>query len=167
MAQAEGVATSNGTASVSDLFPDKDNWNEALRPILLACGKDLSLSMTNILGGTIALASPEDGSSSSPSIARDLDGYSAALRMAIYSSKLVAQENILKNVPVNIQIDIIYLLCLTVEVANDQLGLRRDDLLWLSLDEPDIEGDIQDFIATSQRALAKVLNESEIGRAHV
>lgn len=160
MAQAEVVATSNGTASVSDLFPDKDNWHEALRPILLACGKNLSLSLTNILGGTIALASPEDKSSSSTPIERDLDGYSAALRMAIYSSKLVAQEKILKNVPIDDQIDIIYLLCLTVEVANDQLGLRRDDLLWLSLDEPDIESDIQDFIATSQRALAKILDGS-------
>ncbi|KAL5348396.1 hypothetical protein ACLOAV_006879 [Pseudogymnoascus australis] len=160
VAQAEVVATSNGTASVSDLFPDKDNWHEALRPILLACGKNLSLSLTNILGGTIALASPEDKSSSSTPIERDLDGYSAALRMAIYSSKLVAQEKILKNVPIDDQIDIIYLLCLTVEVANDQLGLRRDDLLWLSLDEPDIESDIQDFIATSQRALAKILDGS-------
>ncbi|KFY56103.1 hypothetical protein V496_06791 [Pseudogymnoascus sp. VKM F-4515 (FW-2607)] len=160
VAQAEGIATSNGTASVSDLFPDKDNWHEALRPILLACGKDLSLSLTNILGGTIALASPEDKSSSSTPIERDLDGYSAALRMAIYSSKLFAQEKILKSVPIDDQIDIIYLLCLTVEVANDQLGLRRDDLLWLSLDEPDIESDIQDFIATSQRALAKILNGS-------
>ncbi|KFY29928.1 hypothetical protein V494_08368, partial [Pseudogymnoascus sp. VKM F-4513 (FW-928)] len=160
VAQAEGVAASNGATSVSDLFPDKGNWHEALRPILLACGKDLSLSLTNILGGTIALASAEGGSSSSTPIARDLDGYSAALRMAIYSSKLVAKEDIPKNLPVDAQIDIIYLLCLTVEVANDQLGLRRDDLLWSSLDEPDIEGDIQDFIATSQRALAKILEKS-------
>ncbi|KFY49982.1 hypothetical protein V495_00376 [Pseudogymnoascus sp. VKM F-4514 (FW-929)] len=161
VAQAEGVATPSGTTSVSDLFPNKENWYKALRPILLACGKDLSLSLTNILGGTIALASLDDSSSSSPPIARDLDGYSAALRMAIYTSKLVAQENILKNIPINVQIDIIYLLCLTVEVANDQLGLRRDGLLWSSLDEPDIESDIQDFIATSQRALAKILSESD------
>lgn len=161
MAQAEAVVTSNGTASVLDLFPDKDNWHEALRPILLTCGSDLSLSLTNILGGTIALASPEGGSSSSTPIERDLDGYSAALRMAIYSSKLVAQGNILKNLPIDVQIDIIYLMCLTVEVANDQVGLRRDDLLWFSLDEPDIEGDIQDFITTSQRALAKILVESD------
>ena len=158
--QAEWIAASDGTTSISDLFPDQDNWHKTLCPILLQCGRDLSLSLTNILGGTVALASPEDGSSSSTPIERDLDGYSAALRMAIYSSKLVAQENILKNLPIDVRIDIIYLMCLTVEVANDQLGLRRDDLLWFSLDEPDIEGDIQDFIATSQRALAKILGES-------
>lgn len=111
-----------------------------------------------MLGGAVALISPEEGSSSV--IERDQNGYSAAFRMAMYTSKLIERKNMLKYVEIDTQVNILYLLCLTVEMANDQLGLQRDGLFWLSLDDPKIEIEIQDFITSSQRVLVKILSEA-------
>jgi hypothetical protein len=90
-------------------------------------------------------------------VSRDINGYSAPLRMAIYTTNLVPHPKFIHLLPVKTQIDILYLLLLTAELASDQIDLAEDGKLFEShLDYEALAG-VRRFLSDCHRCITSCL----------
>lgn len=160
LVQQAQTLSEDKAASVSQLFPSPDIWLRNLEG-LLALPPDPSVSLTNPLGGAVFLVqSPMKMDAtrvSRPS--RDGSGYSVPFRMAVYTLRVLLGGNVFEKVPLDRQIDIMYSLTLTVQLAIDQLDLQEDNKLWASLPNSSIDGEVREFISSSESFLADHLTD--------
>ena len=138
----------------ADLLPNAKQWTAALEPFINS-RPNVSLAITNLLGGAVCLVDQLDNSQDTleAPISYDSDGYSPALRMAWYSTKLINATGILDNVPTHDQSVICKHLALFVQVASDNLSIPGPISLW-EHQGLDMEADIVDVIAEAQSLLA-------------
>lgn len=135
--QAEAViATSDDNLLHLELFPDAIKWSQALAPLLDQVPNP-TLGVMRPFAGAVFLVRTQKGSDiSRPE--RDLDGYSVALRMAMYSARLIREHP--DRLSKDALAEILYLLGLTVELANDQLDLLETNKLFVLSSEEAIAG---------------------------
>ncbi|KAG4026242.1 hypothetical protein MFRU_043g00460 [Monilinia fructicola] len=135
--QAEAViAASDDNSLHPELFPDVTKWSQSLAPFLVPAPNSTLGVMRPFAGAAFLVRSQE--SSEIPRPSRDADGYSIALRMAIYSAHLVRDypDRLSKDTLV----EVLYLMCLTVELSNDQLDLLEINKLFAIPSEEVVSG---------------------------
>lgn len=90
---------------------------------------------------------------------RDINGYSVSLRMAIYTANLVSEDNFALLSGQN-QVEILYLLLVTAELASDQIDLAEDKKLFESHLDPEALADVRDFLLVSQLCLTPIIQNA-------
>jgi hypothetical protein len=129
---------------VASFFPDLLNWGDALAPFL---GKhpSLELGVLRPFGGAVFLI--KDSNRKHPSnVPRDARGYSVALRMALYATRLLCLPHVPQIVPKEQEIHYLYFLALTYELVNDQIDLREENMLFASNLDPDSMDEIREML---------------------
>lgn len=137
----EILATSGETSLHPELFPDVTKWSRALTPLLNPAPNSTLGVMRPFAGAVFLVRAQQDTIISRPS--RDLDGYSVALRMAMYSARLIRDHS--SRVSKDTLVEVIYLVSLTAELANDQLDLLEDNKLFTFSSEKGIAG-VREFV---------------------
>lgn len=158
-AKANSLISDVSGDSMSDLvekllFTD-EQWESALRPFLGAV-KNLSLAITNPLGGSIFLVnndSPTDAES-----AWDTDGYSTVLRMAMFAMKFVEgledTPNIISSKTKGI---LLRHILLVQELLKDKLSVAHANDIWKE-NSPEVEAEIIEFTSSTQQWAVSALN---------
>ncbi len=98
---------------------------------------------------------------------RDLNGYSIPLRMAMYTSKLLLHEDFLELLPDELQVDLLYLLSLTYELANDQIDLLEDNKLFETQQDPDVLNEVRQFLSDVREILSRAAGNAGSWRTSV
>ena len=87
---------------------------------------------------------------------RDSNGYSTAIRIASYTTKLLKADDIFPLLDQDKQIAIFKGIVLIMQLANDNLGLAGANHLWTQYSS-DAEGDILEFISDAHGIIVKLL----------
>ncbi|OCK82799.1 RING zinc finger protein-like protein [Lepidopterella palustris CBS 459.81] len=155
MWETEASKSSSGD-TINNLFPDGSAWKVALAPFLEVTPKS-SLAITNSLAGAVYLIKPTSSKAAfSKSLSRDSNGYSVAFRTALYVTQLIKECDIFNSLSLEQQAEILELLALTLQLANDNLALAGSNNLWSEY-TPEIETDILLFMSDAQAILAEQL----------
>lgn len=126
---------------------------------LLESKPNPGLSLTSPVGSAISIVQTESiGRNGRAS--RDINGYSVAFRMALYTSRLLSNGEQLQNLPADVQVEILWLLSVTQLLASDQLGLQEDNKLWSTLKDPVVENEVQKFLGSVQAILPAMLSRA-------
>ncbi|KAB5545912.1 hypothetical protein GE09DRAFT_968044 [Coniochaeta sp. 2T2.1] len=150
---------SDKTVSGDQLLPNTNIWMEDLL-LFLQEVPDASLSLTSNLGGAYYLvhASPADQKRRPR---QDRQGCSIPARMATYTTKLLASGLELSSLPQNLQAELLYLICLVVEIAEDQLqspNLSDGNRLW---SRHDGDGEVEEFTTSTRKIVIDIVSSSE------
>src|SRR5260370_40624102 len=122
--QAESVLKINTDApNINAILPDLSKWMHFLCPVLCQ-PPNPALGVMRPFAGAVFLVHPSPSLKASP-FTRDLSGYSAPLRMAMYTISL--PEDIYKLIHPTVVVDILYLLNLTSQLVEDQLDLNEEN----------------------------------------
>ncbi|KAF2878036.1 RING zinc finger protein-like protein [Massariosphaeria phaeospora] len=151
------VKSGDSWDEMAGVFPKLDIWHAALAPFLDAAPKP-SLAIANPLGGAIYLVDPHDSRSSADAIPRDADGYSSAYRITQYVTRLFKNEDLfsIENFPSEIQDSYLRNISLTVQLADDNIGLAGANGLWAAYNA-DVEADAISFMSDAQPFITKQL----------
>ncbi|KAK3318725.1 hypothetical protein B0H66DRAFT_640071 [Apodospora peruviana] len=152
--QQASKALSSGSVPVEELVPNTNVWMGEISPLLEEI-PDPSLSLTNNLGGAYLLVKPTV-TSAKVKAKRDKTGRSIPARMALYTSKLLSSHMQLSSLPIELQVELIYLLYLTIELAGDQLTLMGVNGLWSCVGTDEIAAEMQQLITQSR----KIINDT-------
>ncbi len=87
-----------------------------------------------------------------PQFSRDVNGYSVPLRMAMFTCRLMSVNSVKVNIPKQMQVELLYLLGLSSEVANDQLDLLQNNMLFASQDSDTIQ-EVREMVVGDQMLL--------------
>jgi len=149
----------------SGAFPNAAVWAEALAPLLNGTPK-ASLAITNPLSSAVYLVQQPESATRSERLACDADGYSAAYRMTQYVTRLFKDNDSfsLELVPSEIREVIVQHIALTVQLADDNLGLAGANGLWLDYNQ-DVEADAASFIADAHALIKRDLKQRQETRA--
>lgn len=144
------------------LMPDVDVWRTALEPFWSKAPPP-SLAVTNQLGGAVYLVKAQDASTKAP-VARDAEGLSQALRLAVYSSRVFNQTALFEALDGECRREIFRLLYLTTLLANDNISVAGANNLWAAYN-PDVEAEMVDFTSEAQRFIIHCMHHPTIGQA--
>ena len=143
-----------------ELSPGTAQWSAVLRPFIEVAPEN-AMVITTLLGGAVYAidrSSTPQGEGNA-SVSRDADGYSPALRMAWYITKLVNVTAIFESLPEEHQIVTCQHMAIFNQLASDALSLPGIHGLW-EQHGLDVEIEIIDLIAEAQGLLAKWLRTS-------
>lgn len=93
---------------------------------------------------------------------RDVHGYSAALRMALYTVELINSTNVFDHAVAEERAVIFQYLALVTQIAGDNLSVSGSNNLWNSL-SPDVDVEAIECVSSTQRLLASWLQPSRQG----
>jgi hypothetical protein len=143
------VKSSSGLDQVIGVFPAVGDWNAALAPFLDKAPRS-SLAITNPLNGAVYLVQSSSSESAAQKVARDADGYSPAYRMAQYVTRLLKESDLvdLGKLPMDLRSSLLYNVTLTLQLADDNLGLAGANNLWVAYNT-DVEAEAITFISDS------------------
>ena len=159
--EAETFLHSQQSIPLPSILPDPVQWSGALLPILERMPNP-ELSLTNSLGSAILLVQvPKPERAFQPS--RDFNGFSIAFRMALYTSKLLCKGPQM-GVPMYDAIMILRLLILSYSVADDQLALDEENKLWFDTVDPEVQGQVFDFLGSERIVLRDISNQAKSWR---
>jgi len=151
--QAKSLLKSSEDFSVLiSLLPNPSIWKQYLEP-MLAEAPSHALAVMRPFAGAVYLI--DSSNKSSLSYTRDLSGYSAALRMAIYTARLLDDDSG-RDLP-NLDLDLLYLLSVTTQLLQDQVDLREDNKLAAFLGI-DVIGELQDFLFLAKAPLYRMVS---------
>ncbi|KAK3044342.1 hypothetical protein LTS18_001532, partial [Coniosporium uncinatum] len=136
-------------ASFAALLPDHSWWKDALAPFLVPPPRP-QLAITSPLGGAVSLVNSE--ATVRADVPRDSQGFSAALRIGYFITKVASASKLLSLVSSERLLQTYHLLSLTLSLANDNLGLAGANDLW-SVYSHDTEQEMSDWVADTQRLL--------------
>lgn len=111
-----------------------------------------SLSITNGLGGAVALVKREFPASQLR-VQRDRKGRAIPLRMALYVSRL-SEKLELSRLPRPFQVELLYLLGLSVQLVSDQMTCMEENRLWKSLAHTEAIAQADSFISNVRGILS-------------
>ncbi|KFA64870.1 hypothetical protein S40285_02894 [Stachybotrys chlorohalonatus IBT 40285] len=145
---------SSHDVALEDLFPSTNVWMSALLSIMER-PVDPSLTITNILGGAAALVhAPAEANISHAQLPRDRKGRSMPARMALYTSHMFEADVELVKLPRQFQIELLYLQCLTIQLASDQLTTLSDGGLWKTLRTPEAIAEAENLVSSSRKFIS-------------
>lgn len=155
------IASTNQPEDLANILPNTTAWKEELDSLLLTRPHNSLAVMRPFAGAVYLVDSVEQSSIFDTSY--DINGYSGVLRNALYTLPLL-NSTVFKTFPRNGQVDILKLLCLTMEIANDQLDLSQQSGIFQLQHGVDNTAEIRGFISDLQSALALIANDSSSWR---
>jgi hypothetical protein len=144
----QSIKAGQSWEAVQDVFPKVQDWDSVLNPFLVSPPKS-ALAITNPLGGAVYLI---DQSGPNPQkLSRDADGYCAAYRVTQYVTRLLINTDLVSidNVPAEIRDAYLRNVAITVQLADDNLGLAGSNGLWTDY-SLDVESEAMTFISDAQ-----------------
>jgi len=153
----QSVKSGQGWDALQAVFPSIQDWNAALASFLSEAPKS-SLAITNPLGGAVYLVTSSESMNKAKQITRDADGYSAAYRMTQYVTRLLKDQDTFPTDTIPAEARDVYLrnIALTVQLADDNLGLAGANALWADYNV-DVETDAMAFISDAQTFISQEL----------
>ena len=144
------VQTSVDPNRIKDVYPNLEDWDSALSPFLSKAPKP-SLAITNALAGGAYLVRVPDIGIRATKTTRDADGYSAAYRIAQYVLRLFKNSELFRtdSLPIGSRIHFLRNIALTIQLADDNLGLAGANDLWVAYN-PEVEAEAMTFTADAQ-----------------
>jgi hypothetical protein len=135
---------------LQNVFPSVEDWDSALAPFLNSPPK-WSLAITNPLAGAVYLVDRKSSPSGTDEVARDADGYSAAYRITLYVIRLLKNVDLvpIESVPVGVRDAYLRNVALTIQLADDNLGLAGANGIWADYNS-DVESDAMMFMSDAQ-----------------
>ncbi|OLN95839.1 E3 ubiquitin-protein ligase listerin [Colletotrichum chlorophyti] len=165
-------ASKTGAVSLEDLFPSTNVWMQQLSNFLKGA-LNPSLSITSSLAGAHFLLRPDEEPLRIRA-RRDRDGYSIPARMASYTSKLLFSDISVSTLPESFQVELLYLLCISVQMVSDQITLADDNKLFLNLATGDALASAESFVSSTRSTINSIINDatgwrdgSESGSTHL
>lgn len=152
------VELAQKSTQLAEVLPDTRRWHEVLSP-LLDIMPPASLALTNQLGGAIYLLHGAEAANTIGRVQRDRDGYTAALRVALYTVRLLKASTGFSALDNQQCADIYLMVLLTVQLVHDNLSLYGSNNLWLSRGTA-VESEMLDFVSDAQRLLTTWRSES-------
>ncbi|KAF2821605.1 RING zinc finger protein-like protein [Ophiobolus disseminans] len=151
----QSVKTGQDWKMLKNVLPSVDDWDLALAPFLSTAPKS-SLAITNPLGGAVYLV--DQNLAPSKSTSRDADGYSAAYRTTQYVTKLLKESDLFPINSIPLEIREVYLrnIALTIQLADDNVGLSGANGLW-AVYNADTESDAITLISDAQQFVTQEL----------
>ncbi|KAH5107178.1 E3 ubiquitin protein ligase listerin [Parastagonospora nodorum] len=134
---------------LKNVLPVVHDWEISLAPFLDSPPRP-SLAITNPLGGAVYLVD-QTASSTLPKVPRDADGYSAAYRITQYVTRLLQETDLFppEKIPAELRDNYLRLVALTIQLADDNLGLAGANGLWVNYNA-EAEADAMTFISDAQ-----------------
>ncbi|KAF2195646.1 hypothetical protein K469DRAFT_616389 [Zopfia rhizophila CBS 207.26] len=160
---AKQLMKSGESKDVSHVLPNLDDWHSAIAPFLDAAPRP-SLAITNPLGGAVYLVQTAGSRSAIRKLLRDVDGYSAAFRIAQYITRLFKDSDLLQptNVPSEVRHAFLRNIAVTLQLAGDNLGLAGANDLWAEYN-PEVEADAISFMLDAQGFITRELKHLRSG----
>lgn len=135
------------------VIPTLGDWDAALGPFFSIAPRS-SLAITNSLGGAVYAVDSKESFGKIKAMSRDVDGYSAAYRIAQYFTRLFADSSLssLESMPAGSRDSFVRNLAITIQLANDNLGLAGANGLWSEYNS-DVEIDAMSFLSEAQKLI--------------
>ncbi|WYZ46016.1 hypothetical protein EsH8_IX_000241 [Colletotrichum jinshuiense] len=152
-------ATKAGSVSTEDLFPSTNVWMQQLSNFFQGA-LNPSLSITSSLGGAHFLVQPAEPAQR-VRVRRDRDGYSIPARMASYTSKLLSSDISVSTLPESFQVELLYLLCVSIQMVSDQITLMDENKLFLNLDIGDALASAESFVSSTRVTINAIADEAK------
>ncbi|QPH19617.1 hypothetical protein C2857_004899 [Epichloe festucae Fl1] len=153
-------AIKSGVASWEEILPNTNVWMSQLAAFLDSPINPV-LSITSNIGGAVSIPRAVRHNDTVASIARDRDGRSVPLRMAMYTSELLGQDVESLQLPLQFQIEVLFLQCLIIQLASDQMDSMTKQGLWLTLDDEAALAEAEEIIMASRSLLKKFIVKAE------
>ncbi|KAJ6447290.1 sorting nexin-41 [Purpureocillium lavendulum] len=157
---SQAMAAAGTDAPWEEIFPSTNVWMTELSPFL---DRPLhpSLAITCGVGGAVSLPRrPETLPSSQIRTSRDRRGRSVPGRMALYVSELFRATG--QNIPLlrQLRIELLYLQCLSLQLASDQITVAATNGLWQSLEEDEAALEAEELVTSSRSMLNDVVSSA-------
>ncbi|KAI0392981.1 hypothetical protein F5Y17DRAFT_330918 [Xylariaceae sp. FL0594] len=143
----------------SDLLPDTAIWREQLS-VLFQKSVCPSLAVTNDLSGACFLAAGETRPSDT-GLPRDGRGCSIPGRMALYTASLISSGFDFNKLSSSVKADVIINLCLTSELAKDQITALSENGVWSSPDSQDAVSELDNLLSSVHNLIAMLTEKAE------
>ncbi|KAE9363590.1 hypothetical protein N431DRAFT_550388 [Stipitochalara longipes BDJ] len=151
--------------AIASFFPKLPPWGEALAPFL-QMRPSLALGVLRPFAGAVFLISDHQNASP-PAISRDSKGYSVALRMALFVTRLLGLHELTSLVPQDLQSQYLYYLALTYELVNDQINLLEKNKLFESHLNPDSMDELRRMLKDILLAFGCIIRNARSWRDEV
>ncbi|KAF6817104.1 RING zinc finger [Colletotrichum plurivorum] len=151
-------ASKSGSVSPEDLFPSTNVWMQHLS-VFLQGSLNPSLSITSSLGGAHFLVQPSQ-QTQRLRVRRDRDGHSIPARMASYTSKLLSSDISVSTLPESFQVELLYLLCVSVQIVSDQITLMDENKLFLNLEAGDSLAIAESFVSSTRVTINSIADNA-------
>ncbi|OHE97290.1 hypothetical protein CORC01_07345 [Colletotrichum orchidophilum] len=152
-------ASHAGSIAIEDLFPSTNVWMQQLSKFFQA-KLNPSLSITSGLAGAHFLVQPTEPEQRLR-VRRDRDGLSVPARMASYTSKLLSSDISVSNLPESFQVELLYLLCVSVQMVSDQITLMDENKLFLNLEMGDALTSAESFVSSTRLTINAIAEEAQ------
>ncbi|KHN98414.1 C3HC4 type (RING finger) zinc finger containing protein [Metarhizium album ARSEF 1941] len=153
------TAVQSKAASWEGILPSTNIWMGHLVPLLDA-PINPSLSITSSIGEMLCLPPPGSPPSAALHLPRDRDGRCVPARMALYTCELIKNDFDHLEIPIQFQIELLYLLGLTAQIASDQITMMSRNGLWLSLDSTITLSEAEEMISSSRHLAQAIVTKS-------
>lgn len=139
----------------AQIIPDFAQWSAAMEPFLRLVPSP-ALALTSPLGAAVYMVDAQSADTDlqhAVEVSRDPNGYSPALRMAIYVVSLLENPNIFQFLNAEQRTHTVSYILLILNLANDNLGLHGANHLW-NLYDPEVDEEISSFVSQTQALVA-------------
>ncbi|KAK4194338.1 hypothetical protein QBC40DRAFT_35318 [Triangularia verruculosa] len=140
-----------------DVFPSSVAWQTELTWFLDTTNP--SLSLTSSMEGSHYLVQSSEGMQK-PAPGRDSKGRSSPARMALFTAKLLSSGVELSSLPLEFQLELLYLLCVTDALAADQLALSEENRLWRNIRGQDTDDEILEYTELASKEIGSIVAAS-------
>lgn len=153
----QSIGAGRSWDDMANVFPTTKDWDSALAPFVNAAPKS-SLAITNPLGGAVYRVESKEPPAEIRRMSRDADGYSAAYRITQYVTRLLKHPDLfpINLIPADTLAAYLRNIALTIQLANDNLGLAGANGLWTDYN-PDVETDAMTFTSDAQAFVTEEL----------
>lgn len=156
----QAIEAASANTPLEELLPSTNIWLQELAPFFDR-PINPSLSITNIIGGAATLTKTSTARDDTVRVQRDKHGRSVPARMAIYCSLLAAGEVDLSKLPIQFQVELLYLQCITIQIVSDQITLLDSNGLWYSLADSDYVNEAETVVTSLRTVLNKYASVKE------
>lgn len=152
--------TARDSINPASIFPNTTLWLQGLKSLINIHPNPALAGLRPFAGAVYLVKDATESTSKSP---KDLNGHSSILRMAMYTASLVT-EDAFKLLSRQAQLELLFLLCLTAELANDHIDSRKDNELFETSQDLDSLNEIRELISKTQMCLVSVAADSRSWR---
>ncbi|TEA14345.1 E3 ubiquitin-protein ligase listerin [Colletotrichum sidae] len=151
-------ASKAGSVSAEDLFPSTNVWMQHLSGFLQGA-LNPSLSITSALEGAHFLLKSAD-TTQRLRVRRDREGHSIPARMALYTSQLLSSDFSVSALPESFQVELLYLLCVSVQMVSDQITLADDNRLFSNVGAGSALAAAEAFVSSTRATINTIANDA-------
>lgn len=99
------------------------------------------------------MTTPEKTAEEAAKVGRDRKGRSVPARMALFSTRLLEANCNLVELPRETLVEVLFLHCITIQVATDQAAMRQENGLWKSLADEEESSQVEALVSCLRRSL--------------